>query len=115
MQLRIINSIVDESYQVRMVLKDFSAADLERAAKFGNPTVELGGSFDDTATYDLPAREVELREGSELFQEFDLNDHVDAKARANTWSAEIQTRLDAALTAWRALDDDFTSDTTVEV
>lgn len=115
MQLRISKSIEGGVYRVRLTLKDFSQADRDRFDKFDGPELDLGGSFAGDATFTLPVREVVLRDGYEMVEEFDIADSADAEDRANAWNTEIQSRLTAALAAWRAQNDTFTSDSTIEV
>jgi len=62
-------------------------------------------------TFTLPDNLELIKSDSPFAQGFDERDSADAEARADLWTAEVTTKLKAAVTALRALDDTFTGET----
>jgi hypothetical protein len=77
-------------------------------ANFGEPEIDLGGSFTGPPAYDLPSNLARIMSESPFTQSFDERDHADAKDRANVWGDEMVDRIEAAVIALRALSDDYT-------
>lgn len=115
MQLEIKKFISDSRFTVCLRPWDFTQADQERIRKFGEPRVEVGGTFTGDASFTLPLQEKIIRTDLIIRQEFDVRDNADAEDRANTWATTMRTRIDAAITALRAQGDTFTTTINVEV
>lgn len=75
-------------------------------ARFGEPVVECGGAFSVGSTYTLAANQRRFPSQFPVKQVFGIADEASvaaANAKAVTFRTEIRTRIDAALTALRAL------------
>lgn len=114
-------------YHVQIVPERWSSTDAGRLARYAPETVALGGAFEGTVVdsdgdtesvdFTLPDNDVLLRSDFNFYQVFTVDEFDDA-ARPNSlfWAQEITTRLTAALTALRAIDDTgFTSQSVSEI
>ena len=113
MELRVIKVTTNNSYRVTLktTMNDTETA---KVARFGPPTVEIGGTFDG-GTFDdftLPTQQKRIPSEFPVVQSFDgteLGQDV-AKTRANIWANEMKIRVQNSITEFKALPDDFDDD-----
>ena len=80
-------------------------------AKYGESTIQLGGSFLGESPYvdfELSEDLALIMSESPFTQRFDSRDYADAEDRANLWKTTIQDRIAIAIDALRANGDTFT-------
>ena len=109
MKLRTFKEVTDNVFKSSLSTEDWSQADKELMARFGEPEVDLGGSFT-PPVYTLPANLVRVMTESPFTETFDKRDNADAETRADTWASTIRDRINTALTTLRALSDTFTEE-----
>jgi hypothetical protein len=110
MKIRTNKSIDSNRFIVEIETSDFSEQELEFMQKFGEPEIDLGGSFTGPPAYSLPTNLVALKSDSPFREAFDSKDFVDAEDRANVWADEIVVRIKAAMDTLRANMDDFSGE-----
>jgi hypothetical protein len=110
MKLRKYFSVTDGVYKVSLRTESFSEVDQQLMAKFGEPEIDVGGSFTGPPAFELPADLRRIRSESPFTMKFDSDDYVDADERAETWSTEMSTKIADAMTTLRANTDDFTKE-----
>ena len=108
MNIRSFYTLQNDVYKVKIVTEDWSQGDTTLMATFGEPEIDLGGSFTGPPSYDLPSNLAKIMSESPFTQSFDSRDYADAEDRANVWGSEIGDRIDAAVVALRAQADDYT-------
>ena len=107
MKIRAFTSIVDGKYSVAVYTEDFSEGDKQLMIKFGEPSVDVGGTF---TGFILPNQLRSLASGFPYTKFFDSRDNVSAATHAATFLSTIKTRISSALSALRANTDTFTSE-----
>lgn len=110
MQLRKFFSVQDGVYKVVLRTETFSELDQQLMAKYGEPEINLGGSFTGPPAYSLSGDLRRLRSESPFTEKFDIDDYADAAARATVWATEMTTRITAAMATLRANSDTFTNE-----
>jgi hypothetical protein len=112
MKLRTFKTLDNDIYQATLYTQDWSEADRALMVKFGEPEIDLGGTFDSGETsFELPHKLERLMTQSPFNQSFDARDAADAQNRAAVWATEIATRISAAVTTMRAETDDYSTET----
>ena len=120
-KLKTEKTLVKGVYKVKLSVEEVSIADQTLMDKFGEPTIDFGGTFDPEGTgpdFVLPAKIRKIK--SQMPQEvsFDSADDTvadEAKEKAIKWVAQISGRIQAALDTLQTNSDDFTSTTTSEL
>lgn len=118
MNIRQFSKLENGVYVITIVTEDWSERDRQLMTKYGEPSIDLGGSFyDDTPYVDfsLPENLVLIFSESPFTQRFDLRDYPDAENMAITWKNEIVLRLSEAIATLRANDDTFTREEVLTV
>lgn len=123
MKIRAFKSIQDGLYTVRLVTEEWSQEDMRMMTNFGQPTVDLGGTFDGVdelgspppdalpdVTYTLPTRVVGVKTDSPFEQAFDIRDYADAEDRARLWQLVVTERIATAVVTMRSQADTFTGE-----
>jgi len=108
--IRTYKQIIDDVFQVSIHTEDWSEGDDELMASYGEPEIDLGGSFTGPPAFTLPSNLTRIKSGSPFIGRFDGSDYPDAEERADVWAAEVVVRLKAAIDALRANSDDFTGE-----
>jgi hypothetical protein len=108
MKLRQFYTLTDDVYNVVLRTEDWSQRDLDLMAKYGEPEVDLGGSFTGPPAFTLPSNLVKVMSDSPFTQSFDSRDYANAEDRANVWATAVIGRITDAMTTLRANDDEFT-------
>jgi len=105
--------LVNNAYSVELDLADggLTPVELQAIRNYGEPVVSAGGLFDDGAglTYTLPDDDRKFPSQFPVKYTFSLADYPsDANDRAVLFRQTMKTRIDAAVTAIRALDEGTT-------
>jgi hypothetical protein len=114
MQIRTFKLLENNVFKVRIETADFSEQENENMVEFGEPEVEIGDDFTGPPAFTLETRLVLLKNGSPFSQSFDTRDELTPQAaedKANVWAVEVVDRIKTAVTALRALTDDFSGET----
>lgn len=114
MKLRKYNTLSNDVFTVTLITEDWSQADTELMIKFGEPEIDLGGSFT-SPTFTLPSNLVKIKSESPFVQAFDYRDSTAAEARANKWAADITTRITSAVATLRGQTDTFTGESVTNI
>ena len=118
MKIRVYSTAEQAVYVVTIRTEDWSEGDRLLMARFGQPTINLGGDFSTVMPYvefELPDRYAQIMSDSPFTQCFDTRDHADAEARATAWKTSTITKITDAIESMRAQDDDFTGEEVVTV
>lgn len=75
MKIRTFNDIYNDKYRVTKHTEDFSEADLLLLASYGEPEINLGGTFGADPAFTLPDDLEKLKTGSPFTYRFDGRDH----------------------------------------
>jgi hypothetical protein len=113
MELEINLTNTDSRYAAQVSVLRVTSAEQEKLTQFGDPLVEIGGTFtgsvtrpgEDTpvsVTFTLSARAVRLPSGFPVKRVFDLVDSADADVQAKVWADTIKTRMTTAKTTLMA-------------
>lgn len=99
--------LVNNAYAVEMDLADngLTPVEAESIRNFGEPTIEVGGDFDDgdALTFTLAGEDRKFPSQFPIKTTFSISDYpTDANARAVLYRDTLRTRLDVAVTALRA-------------
>ena len=108
MKIRTFYTLQNDVFKVKVVTENWSEGDLSLMGLFGEPEVDIGGTFTGPPAYTLPSNLARILSESPFTQSFDSRDYADAEDRANVWGDEIVAKIDAAVVALRALSDDYT-------
>lgn len=121
MKIRIFSVLELGVFRVTIKTEDWGQGDKTLMEQLGEPQVDMGGNFDgpapDYLAFDLPSNLVSILSDSPFQQSFDSRDTSSAvaRARAEIWKTEMATRITAAITALRGLQDDFNDEEVVQV
>jgi len=110
-KVRTIKELEDNVYSVEHQIPEFSGSDAELAEKFGEPEVQIGGTFTaglDSVVIDSAFRK--LPSGFPVIEQFHGSDFDDAGALASSYAATILTRITTAVTTLRANADTFSGE-----
>jgi hypothetical protein len=110
MQIRTTYEVVNDVFFVKVETLNYSANDVDLMSKFGEPTVDAGGTFDYNTNkqFVLTSKMCYILKSFPITQSFDATSVPDAEDKADAWGAEMVVRITAAVTNLRALSDDFT-------
>lgn len=100
--IRLTNNV----YHAEIDLYELTLVEQDVINKFGEPTIDCGGSFDDQMglTFTLDTDERKFPSQFPCKKSWDRADYPsDADDRAALWRDTIKTRIDTAVTALRAL------------
>jgi len=110
MKIRKYSTLADDIYKISLYTEDWSEADKNLIAKFGEPEIDLGGDFTGPPAFTLSTNLVRIMSESPFTQSFDGRDYADADDRAVVWKDEVSLRIVSAVTALRALSDSFSGE-----
>jgi hypothetical protein len=114
MKIRVVKDVDDNVFNVNIFTEDFSQADLDLMENFGEPEIDLGGSFTGPPAFTLPNDLQRLKSDSPHVQSFDARDELtpgDAEVQANDWSSDIVQLIKDEMTTLRANVDGFSGET----
>ena len=117
MIIRTFKTIENAVYVVSINTEDWSEQDRKLMAFYGEPSVDLGGTFDDYADvqYTLPTISVRIMSEMPGRECFDTRDDADAEARALLWAQTIADRITAEVTTLRTRTDTYTGELVANV
>lgn len=111
--LKVKQKVEDTLYVYQFDLEDISQADALLIDKYGEPNINLGGSFTtDSVTWTLPDEYIKLPSGFPVVKKMDASVAPFSTNTANrlaTYRTTLTTRVTAAFTTLRANSDTFTS------
>ena len=113
MNIRQFSRLQNGVYTVTIKTEDWSEHDKLLMARYGEPSIDLGGEFNSDDPYvwfDLSSNLVLIMSESAFTQGFDSRDYADAEDRANLWKTDIVSRLVSEITIMRAQEDGFTQE-----
>lgn len=111
MKITIFKYIENDVFKSKIVASDYSQSELEKMAAFGEPEINLGGSFTGPPAFTIPDTYARIKTGIPFMGQFDTRDYADAEDRANVWTNEVVIRLKSAISALRAETDAYTGET----
>jgi len=117
MRVKTVKTIIGDVYNVSIETGEWSQGDVDLMTRFGEPSLDLGGTFTTASLVDfsLAAELRKLKNESPFTQGFDVDDNADAEERANAWATEIASRISTAVLALRANTDEFTGEAVVTI
>lgn len=115
MKLRKFNTLNNDVFTVTLVTEDWSQADVDLMVKFGEPEIDLGGTFTGTPSYTLPNNLVRIKSESPFTQSFDYRDAATAEAKALLWASTLTTRITSAVGTLRGQTDTFTGESVTNI
>lgn len=108
MIIRVFYSLDNNVYRVSIRTEDWSQHDVKLMEKYGEPEIDVGGSFyDGVLTFDIDNDYRKIKSESPFAQGFDARDYADAEDRAELWGTSIRARITSALVALRQLEDAY--------
>jgi hypothetical protein len=109
--------VANDVFFVKTETLSYSAADLELMTKFGEPTVDAGGTFDYGVAqqFTLASKTCFINKSFPITQSFDATSVPDAEEKAEAWATEMISRITTAVTNLRALSDTFSRQETTTV
>ena len=110
MVIRTTYEVINDVFFVKVETLSYSANDLELMTKFGEPTVDAGGTFDydSNKQFVLTSKMCYINKSFPVTQSFDDTSVPDAEDKADAWGTEMIARITAAVGNLRALSDEFT-------
>ena len=115
MKIRTFKKLDNDVYRVSIYTQDWSEGDKQLMAKYGEPEIDLGGTFGDSDTFTLDTNLQRVMSDSPFAAAFDFRDNILAQDHANTWASTMTIRITDAVTALREQDDGFSGETVVGV
>ena len=109
--IKIDKSVVGNTFRVQHSLVEITQSDIDLMDAFGDVKVDFGGAF---TGFTLPTNERSLRSGLPVLNIFDKNAEPSAETYANTYVAEIDTRITAAMATLRLNSDGFSGSSDTE-
>ena len=116
MKIRTFYMLSNDVYRVSIYTEDWSEGDRELMQKYGEPQIDLGGTFTGTTPhFTLPSVLKNIMSESPFGHGFDYRDTTDAKNQANAWAAEIANRITDAVDTLRNNTDSYTKEEVIVV
>jgi len=116
MKIRTFFMLTNDVYRISIYTEDWSEGDNELMQKYGEPQIDLGGTFTGTTpNFTLNNVLKNIKSESPFGQGFDIRDSEYAKDRANAWAAELAVRINDAVDTLRENTDSYTKETVVTV
>lgn len=127
MKIRIFKKLQNGVFDVRIQTEDWSENDKGLMVKYGEPEVNLGGTFTPSESSSASSSPVEIvlptvyarvMTESPFTQKFDARDCgsvADARSVAQQWTSIIEERIAEVVSDLRAKNDSFTTEEITEV
>lgn len=112
MKIRIFSDMVNGVYRITLLTEDWSQGDVELMVQYGEPEVNVGGSFeylyeDEPKTKDLGDQFVRLLHGFPFSIGFDSRDYDgeygEAEAAGNAWKDKVVSSIRAKVATMRSM------------
>ncbi len=115
--LKTTKTLKGDQFMLKIETLSWSANDLALIKAYGEPTIDVGGTFayGEAQSFKLPSCNKMIVSDFPVMQVFDGTAFGDAQLRANAWATTIATRLGDAVTALRDLADTFSSVTSTSL
>lgn len=116
MKVRTFKNPANNRYYVDIHTEDFSENDRKKMDMFGEPEVNVGGTYGDpestsTSGWVLPDNFKRINSDFKPLRGiFDARDYDDAEERADEWADVVKERVEEAVTTLRAQQDTFTEE-----
>lgn len=111
MKIRTFFTLENKVYRAVVHTEDWSERDIQLMEKYGEPEIDVGGTFGAYALAFTLANDLrKIHSESPFSQGFDTRDFdsaEDAEDRVNTWADEIRERISAAVATLRQLNDEY--------
>lgn len=116
MKIRSFRDLLNGVFTVSMRTEDWSQEDQRLMTQFGEPEIDIGGTFDlDGDSFELPSQLVRIATDlHRLRASFDRRDHEDARDRALAWETRVMEDIAAAVATLREHGPDTYTAETVE-
>jgi hypothetical protein len=117
MKIRIFQEIVNGVLQVRLNTEDWSEGDLDAMRSFGEPSIDLGGSFSSggSVSFERPHAIQRVKTDSPFVAKFDSRDYDDPAGMALAWKQEVSARIVKAVTDMRSIKNGFDNEEVINV
>lgn len=116
MKIREFYVLNDDVYKVSIYSEDWSQRDKQLMGMYGEPEIQVGGIFTGTGgLFTLPTELLHVMSETPFIQGFDSRDYTYAENMADVWAATISDRIEVAVAALRANDDDYTREEVINV
>lgn len=117
MKIRIFQEIVNGVLQVRINTEDWSEGDLDAMRSFGEPSVDLGGSFTSSGCveFERPHAIQRVKTDSPFVAKFDSRDYDDPVGMALAWKSEVSARIAKAVRDLRSIKNNFDNEDVINV
>lgn len=121
MKLRVYQTIENDVYVVTIVNDPaaISNQDKDAMAKFGEPEIDIGGSFGNSPnTYTLPSKLVKIRSDFPIRQEFDSRQtpfDTNTVTKVNSFRDAVVSRFSSAVSTLRGLSDTYTNESVYNI
>lgn len=109
MKLTTTKVVDDNKFQATMVT-EANDLELEKIEKFGEPLVNIGGSFTGPPAFVEPNQNKLLITASPFVFIKDKDGDIEAEEKVDVWAAEVRTRIIDAKTTLVGLIDNFTDE-----
>jgi len=109
MQLRFIKTLENNIYQIQIVPENYSQGELALMEKYGEPTIETGGTGSLSPAYEFPTDPRDINSGFPFTRSISAEDDAQAEAKMNNWQTEMTTAFTNAMATLRSLSDTFTN------
>lgn len=110
MRTRRITSLSNQKYKVVLYLEEFTELETKLMKKFGEPEIDVGGSFTGPPAFTLDSDLKKIRAESPFEVVFDGQSDIDAQDKATAWRNEMTTRINTAITDLLVLNDTFSGE-----
>ena len=106
MDITFVRKPVNNVWEVTLQFVNFSAAEQSRFEAFGGFAVDMGGSFSNGTSFDLPVLELSIPTQLPYKVVFSIADlgAAEANARAALWETTVEARLQSALNTFMTYD-----------
>ena len=106
MDITVLKELKDNRYSAEFSL-ELTDQEADLAEKFGEPSVNVGGSFTGPPAFTLADDYHNLPSGFPVSLSIDANGDPEAKDKMNVWITEVKTRLTSAKNTLVSQTDDF--------
>jgi hypothetical protein len=107
-----ITKIVDDNKFKATMATEANDLELEKIEKFGEPSINIGGSFTGPPAFVEPNQNKLLVTASPFVFIKDKDGDAEAEEKVDVWTTEVRTRIIDAKTTLVGLTDSFTDEST---
>jgi len=111
-----IRVLVNDVFKQTVYTAEWAQSDQDLMTKFGEPLVEVGGTFDNGSglIFTLDPKQVKIMTGfaAGVLQTFNGATDPQAEAKCLYWGTQVEARIATEVANLRANDDNFSGETT---